>query len=287
MTVDLPVLDHRVLLAQDFALLNPSDVDEPMWIALEAQPLGTEQFECDARLLPRLACLRDIPLALRLECLDLAEARMAQQLPPLFGALLETSESFASLKARLGRQLLLRLERSSRSYFFRYPDPRVFQHLPRIFTDQQLDGFIWPARAWTWFDGLARTWRRRSVANRPATGLRPVLSLAQIDALARLDLLNRTALKLQADELLPAPPSPESLDQLDDLVRRAIVDEALADPDDQIQYAVNAVKFGADVHDVEAVRRLLGQVRAGEQSYLAGMQELADAGQLAPLTTRG
>ena len=87
-------LDHRTFLEQDFAVIDPLQVDAALWKHLPATTLGEKEFNCDMAQLPHLLCLRDADELTRLELLNVCEAFTAT----------EDAAFFCGWRAALGLQ---------------------------------------------------------------------------------------------------------------------------------------------------------------------------------------
>jgi Domain of unknown function (DUF4123) len=270
-------LDHRTFLEQDFAIVDPLVVDAALWKHLPATPLGEKEFDCDTAQLPHLLCLRDADELARLEILDVADAFTATEDTSFFCALLRTAESVPSLTRRLSRRLVLTRGGRGQQYFFRYFDPRVFLHLPRILSAEQTHSLLAPAVAWAWFDPLSQQWREHRVADGlPTSAAALTLTDKQLDSIARIELVNRALRRLQREHPQHAL-TPQMVEAVDTHAKRAIDDERLADSDDQVQYALDALRYGPQVHQTTAVRQVLESARLAEASYVGGMSALGES----------
>lgn len=273
-------LDHRTFLEQDFAVIDPLQVDASLWKHLPAKPLGEKEFDCDTAQLPHLLCLRDTDELARLTLLDAADAFTASEDAAFFCALIRTKETESSLTRRLSRRMVLTRSSNSQKYFFRYFDPRVFLHLPRILTDEQMQTLLAPAAAWAWRDPLAQQWREhcveaKAVPEWPAPAL--TLNDKQLDGIARIELVNHVLRRLQSEQGEQSV-APSMLPAIDAHALRAIETERLADADDQAQFVLDAIKYGAQVHQAPAVRQVLESARSKQASYVGGMSALGEQG---------
>jgi hypothetical protein len=278
-------LDHRTFLEQDFAVIDPLQVDASLWKHLPAMTLGETEFDCDTAKLPHLLCLRDADELARLELLDLSQAFTADEDTAFFCALIRTKESPSSLTRRLSQRMVLTRRSNGQKYFFRYFDPRVFLHLPRILTDEQMSTLLAPAAAWAWRDPLARQWREHCVAVQ-AAAMWPAPTLAandkQLDGIARIDLVNQVLQRLQAETGEQAV-AQSVLPAIDAHALRAIEAERLTDANDQAQFVLDAIEYGPQVHQTSAVRQVLEGARSQQTSYVGGMNALGKQGILAAM----
>lgn len=278
-------MDHRTLLEQDFAVVDPLQTDASLWSHLPAKPLGDEQFDCDTTKLPHLLCLRNVDELVRIELLDVCEAFTAGEGAAFFCALIRTKESESSLARRLSSRMVLARKSNGLKYFFRYFDPRVFLHLPRILTDVQMSTLLAPATAWVWRDPTAQRWQEHQiVASVSEARVTPPLSLddKQIDSIARIELVNRVLRRLQPEQGEQAH-APSMTLAIDSHALRAIETERLVSVDDQAQFVLDAIKYGAQVHEALAVRHILDNTRNNEVSYVSGMSALGEQGILAAM----
>jgi Domain of unknown function (DUF4123) len=274
-------LDHRTFLEQDFAIVDPLLVEGSLWKHLPATPLGQKEFDCDVAQLPHLVCLRDANELTRLELLDVSEVFTATEDTPFFCALLRTAETMPALTRRLSRHLVLTRGGRGQQYFFRYFDPRVFLHLPRILSAEQTHSLLAPAVGWAWFDPLVQHWSEHRVAAQAADGWQVsaaalALTDQQLDSLARIELVNRALRRLQHEQPQHAL-TPKTLEAIDTHAKRAIDDERLTDADDQVQYALDALHYGPQVHQTSVVRQVLESARSLQGSYVGGMSALGES----------
>jgi hypothetical protein len=277
-------LDHRTFLAQDFAVIDPLQVDASLWKHLISKPLGEREFDCDTAHLPHLLCLREVDELARLELLDVSDVFTATEETAFFCALIRTEESSSSLVRRLSRRMVLSRSSNGQKYFFRYFDPRVFLHLTRILSDEQMHLLLSPAAAWAWVDPLAREWREHLIAADGADVGSALLTFndKQLDSIARIELVNHVLRRLQSEHGERAD-VPSLLQAIDAHALRAIETERLVGEDDQTQFVLDAIEYGAHVHQTPTVRRILEDARRKDTSYVGGMSALGKQGILAAM----
>jgi Domain of unknown function (DUF4123) len=281
-------LDHRTFLTQDFGIIDPLWVDAALWKHLPATPLGEKEFDCDVAQLPQLLCLREADELARLALLDAVDHFTANEDTPLFSALVRSSESASTLAKRLSRLLVLSRGLRGQKYLFRYFDPRVFLHLPRILHPTQMHALLAPASAWAWVNPLTQRWQEHLVApvqaeageDVPAWRASLRLDDKQLDAIARIELVNRVLRCLRTAD--PQSVLDESLfPTIDSQALAAIEAQRLDDIEDQTQFVLDALEYGTQVHQAPEVHRILDGARSKQMSYAAGVNALGRQGMLA------
>lgn len=262
-------LDHRLFLAQDYALINPMQVGEAQYsdlIVLRLQPSGLERHK---RLMPLLVHLADMEEARRLELLKRADDWAREHDLPMFSALFTSEKAPEQVKGRLQGQMVLKRSAGG-SVWLRYHDPRVFRHLCWLLDDAQLAALMGPATTWLGYDPLRSTWSRWS---RPEVRSQPRLRLSpeQWEAVDQFEALNR-CLREFADEGEPS----------DDATARSLLGgllaarkQGLTQKDDAMLYARQQFEHGERIAAVPAVKQRLQQVREQAMSYVAACEDLS------------
>lgn len=268
-------LDHRLFLEQDYAIVNPMQVDGSVLEAIPSIVVGERRFACERDQLPRLVVLGDLTREDRFALLDTADALLADSGVPLFSALVRSDESARTFAALAGDNLLLRHPLRG-AFYFRFFDPRVFVHLARLLSAAQLSRIVAPARSWLWFDPWAVRWREfvASVCGAEADAGPSALDDRQWDALSRIEVVNRALLQWQSEAR--GEPTPSVVEAIDASVREAVDGLGLTETDDLVAYALNERRHGSGFHDTRAAREALERVRRREASYAAATRELAE-----------
>lgn len=268
------VLDHRQWLAQDFALVNPLQVEALHWEDLPNTPLVAGALQEQQHLFPRLVTLRSLPEPQRMDLLGRSERWQRDSDMPLFSALLQSRASPGRVASHLTKRMLL-VSPEDGQVWLRYHDPRVFKHLEWLFTDAQMRAFFGPIEAWTWCDPLNGKWYRRSQPeSAPSAGLQ--LSKEQWGSLRRMKLLN-LSLRAISRKSLQIVLDGEVASRLDGYLREAIDQEGMSEPDDVRLYAEHALRYGVQLHQHPTMRTLIEDARTGECSYVGSCAELSDA----------
>lgn len=278
------LLHHRFLLAHDFALINPLQVDSALWSDLPTVPLAHTAIDSGRHLLPRLLELRSLGDALCADLLERSAHHDRSSRHPYVSALIRSASNVQDLGSWLSRQLLITGPDRSPA-LLRYYDPRVFRHLRWLLSDAQLGFLLGSVEAWSWRDGSGNWQSQYRGRHSPLPSLR--LHAGQWDSLQRLGLLNESL--RQIARIAPA------IELGDDLARRtdallasAYREHGLADPVDRRLFAVQAIVFHPRIHSHPQLARRLASARDGTGSYAAACGDLDDptlrsfASELAP-----
>lgn len=263
------VLDHRLFLAQDYALINPMQVSLGQRSDLETVRLLPKGLERHTRMMPLLLELKSLPQSRRLDLLERAEWWSGNYDMPLFSALMAGAVDMRKLQMHLVRNMLLRRSGAAGAWL-RFHDPRVFRHLRWMLDDEQMARLMGPVAVWTWYDPLSGQWQAHERAV-DASSRRLILTQEQWLALDQLEALNR-CLRDLAEEL-PAP--------ADDGIARQLVEglkdaqkQGLRETADRGLYARQRLRHGPNFHLRNDMRERLRRARKGETSYVAACTDV-------------
>ncbi|QOW24778.1 DUF4123 domain-containing protein [Lysobacter sp. H23M47] len=289
----MTVLDHRLLLAQDYALINPLQVDSSLWHDLPLVPLSPKELAAKPVSMPRLLALREMTEHDCLQLLQRVHEQARRNKYPYFSALIVSSRTTRELSAQLAERMIVRV-RDRRNAILRYFDPRVFRHLRWILNKTQMDSLLRSVAVWTWLtpDG---NWTQHQCAN-AASPSRLRLTDKQWEALQRLRLLHRCLEQMAIH--VPKTLNDDAIAQhVDALLHLAYTEYGLRDGDDRSLYALQAARFHPRIGEHPEIRIRLCKVQKGDISYVGACADLSDdalsrfAGQLAsnvpPTSTSG
>ncbi|MDN5782753.1 MAG: DUF4123 domain-containing protein [Luteimonas sp.] len=262
-------LDHRLFLAQDYALINPMQVGKEQYADLNARRLLPKGMERHERMLPLLVHLASLNESQRIELLERTEQWARHYHMPLFSALFSSQYAPDRVNADLLVRVVLRRASGQRAWL-RYHDPRVFRHLQWLLDKEQLAALMGPAQTWLGFDPLCRHWHqwpRPDVSGHP----RLRLDAGQWQAVAHFEALNH-CLRDLADEG----------EASDDDTARALLDgllearqQGLAQSMDAMLYARQRLEHGPGMSQLPAVALRLRQTREYQTSYVAACDTLS------------
>lgn len=289
----MTVLDHRLLLAQDYALVNPLQVDSSLWRDLPLVPLSPKDLAAEPHAMPRLLALREMA---EHECLQLLERVHEQERRskyPYFSALIVSSRTTSELSAQLAERMIVRGP-DRRNAILRYFDPRVFRHLRWILNKTQMDSLLRSVDVWTWFTAAGNWSQYRCTSAASPSRLR--LTDKQWEALQRLRLLHRCLEQIAI--YVPESLNDDAIAQhVDAFLHLAYTEYGLRDGDDRSLYALQAARFHPRIGEHPEIRIRLCKVQKGDISYVGACADLSDdtlsrfAGQLAsnvpPTSTTG
>lgn len=239
-------LDHRRFWAYDFALINPLQVEERHWRALNPVALAPRALQSEQHLLPRLVTLRELPKdkvdALFLQAHDYSASNDF----PFFSALFVCSGNTAALLGHLERVMMV-TDRQQNRYWLRYHDSRVFMHLRWMLSLANLSELFGPIATWDWFDILTQSWCSEarpvvSLSHAVNSSLRP--SASEWRALQRIEALNAC---LQAPVLrvggLTSHEQMQLFKDLDALVERSVQSGGLPEKDAVVLSVLKALEL--------------------------------------------
>ncbi|WP_084227738.1 DUF4123 domain-containing protein [Lysobacter sp. A03] len=289
----MTVLDHRLLLAQDYGLVNPLQVDSSLWHDLPLVPLSPKDLAAEPASMPRLLALREMPEHDCLKLLERVHEQARRSKYPYFSALIASSRTASELSAQLAARMIVRGP-DRRNTILRYFDPRVFRHLRWILNKTQMDSLLRSVDVWTWFTP-AGTWSQYRCAS-AASPSRLRLTDKQWEALQRLRLLHRCLEQIAI--YLPKSLNDDAIAQhVDALLHLAYTEYGLRDGDDRSLYALQAARFHPRIGEHPEIRIRLCKVQKGDISYVGACADLSDdalsrfAGQLGsnvpPTSTTG
>lgn len=267
----MAVLDHRLLLAHEYALINPLQVDEDTWNDLPVETLLPTAFQSQPALMPILLPMADMDADSRVALLARSREWEAEQSTPWFSALLASSASLSRIRHHLERNLQVR-QRDGTHDLFRYFDPRVMRHLQWILTSDQRDCLLGPVTRWTW--RLALDDWHSVVPVEPATQ-RLRLSSEQQQTLLHLDELNTCLVRLKQVD-----PDREQDHELARAVHDALAQAAdkvgLDETEDRQLFALQTVRFGPRIHQSPELRARLDRTLGGQSTYTVACDDLDD-----------
>lgn len=257
-------LDHRRLLAHDYALINPLQVDSQFWADLPVESLAPSGA-VDAGLYPLLLEFARLPVDRRIDLLDREGAHRRHSRKPFFSALLRASGTCKELAAHLQRQMVLEGPAPKRDpVLLRYHDPVVFRHLLWVLEPGQRSALMGGVTHWSWCDPQYG-WQQYEREN-ARYSTRRMLDQAQWDSLKRIGLLNRSLQHWTRSE-------PDLLEGHVDFYRRAdaLLSESwtvhrLQNEADRRQYAALELRH-AGIHRHPHFVERLALVATGAMSY--------------------
>lgn len=263
---------HRLLLAHDYALINPLQVGSTLWADLPTSPLIPQGLGDSAKLMPRLLSLAELSVDERVSLIDRVDTQTRKSRFPYFSALIASDAGSELMANRLRRRL--RAHTRDGDILFRYYDPRVFQHLGWLLRPIQFAFLLVGIDAWSWRD-MTGDWRttKSSVQNACAS-MR--LTEDESDRLKRIHLVNRVLREVQ-----DASDSPDVMDErvaktVDTLLAEA-VQKGLRQSDDSCCYAVQGLRHGTDIFEHPDLALRLARASRQEQSYTSATSDLDDA----------
>lgn len=265
----MPGMDHRLFLAQDYALINPMQVALDQRSDLETVVLLPKNLERHIRMMPLLLELKSLPESERLALLDRADRWSRDHDMPLFCAMLAGDTDMPGLERHLLRNMLLSRTGAVRAWL-RFHDPRVFRHLRWLLDDEQMCRLMGPVAAWTWFDPLGGNWH---VHQRPGASdtRRLQLTREQWDSLEQFEALNRCLRDLA--EKVPDPPDDGVVRQLMEGLKEA-QRQGLQDVVDKSMYARQRLLYGPAFHAAGDLQVRSGRMKQGGTSCSAASADV-------------
>ncbi|WP_164972160.1 DUF4123 domain-containing protein [Luteimonas sp. YGD11-2] len=263
-------LDHRLFLAQDYAIINPMQVGREAYSdlsPLRLQPKGLERHE---HILPLLVDLKSLEAAHRIELLERTLSWAQRHHMPLFSALFSSEHTYAQVFSELLRRTVLQREGGQRVWL-RYYDPRVFRHLQWLLDDEQLATLMGSAQTWLGFDPLCRRWHQWTRPN-AAKGLYLRLDSEQWQAVSHLEALNRCLRDL-------AEMGQESGDDIAKRVLEGLLvarRQGLAHFSDAALFALQQLEYGPEFALFPAVALRLQRAREQGISYSSACRGLSN-----------
>ena len=268
-------LDHRLMLAHDYAIINGMQVEPEARADLKVTPLVPPRFIEQAHLFPLLVELRTLPETQRIDLIDRTMQWHSVRGTPYFSALLSCPDAKDILCQHLIKRSDVWLPDGAHDVL-RLHDPRLFRHLPRILRPEQMAALLGNIRRWTWREH-GSTWC--SLANQQASPAQRMAGF-RVDAnqwpqLMRLPDIHAVLARLKRN----APAQAHN----DELVQR--VDMALAEAEHQMPtaraadkrlFAEHAIRFGERLHHHPQFQSRVAPVRAGTRSYFSAFADLDD-----------
>lgn len=277
----MSALHHRLLLAHDFALINPLQVESALWKDLPATPLLPEKISVQPEVMPRLIVLRGMSDAACVDLLERAGRHERYSRYPFLSALLVAGGDATVIATHLSRRLVIATPDAGHA-LLRYFDPRVFRHLGWLLTEAQMNLLLGPVSQWSWRTA-AGFWQQhsRTEAASVLAGLR--LTSGQWDSLQRLGLLNKSLRQIErsAPDLVIDDQSAKCVDAL---LRDAYEQHRLADEADRRLYAEQGFRFHPHIHRHPQLVERLARARECRESYVGACRDL-DAARLQQFAT--
>lgn len=270
---DMGALWHRPLLSQDYALINPLQVDEALWSDLPVTPLVPKGFGAHAHLMPRLLELRLMSEDARIQLLERVSTQRRNSRFPYFSSLFVTDLSREEVVARLSGRLLVHGAEGSKA-LLRYYDPQVFRHLRWLLRQEQLNSLLLGIKSWDWTDGSGQWQRYRPVGAVPRSELR--LTGEQWGDLQRLGLLSRCLRQVARNE--PDKARDDAVAKsANSLLKAAYERHGLTDAADRCLYAEQAIRFHPEIHCHPGMVERIARVSNGGVGYVGACSDLDDA----------
>lgn len=271
---DVSALWHRLLLEQDYALLNPLQVDSVLWGDLPFVPLVPKASDINADLMPRLLNLKVMSEKNKLQLLDRdsTQERYNRRVP-YFSALFMTNLPLDLVVARLSSRLIARGPDKSMA-LLRYYDPRVFRHLRWLLDEDQMIFLLLGIESWTWRDGDGNWQQFRPSGNAPRADFR--LTVEQWDSLQRLGLLIQCLQNI--GDLEPERAGDDAIaESADSLLQKSYEQHGLTESADRCLYAEQGVRFHPDIHSHPELAQRLARANGGATSYVSACRDLDDS----------
>lgn len=264
-------LDHRTLQDYDYILINPLQVDAATWNDLPTVPVVPEPFKTQPHLFPVLLELGKLEFTARIGLLDRAETWARTNDTPWFSALLASAAPADRLRMHLGRRMALH-QREGHDNYFRFHDPRTFQHLHWILDAEQMDRLLGPVKAWAWQDSTGQL--VSYVRNFEEDSVIPLkLSQEQQATLLRLGDINENLRRL-------ARKAPQRLgdatlaQQVNKLLIEAWTEHRMSDPADRQLYVEQAIVFDLRIHQHPDMLVCVARAQSGELTYVGACAHL-------------
>lgn len=268
----MTVLDHRLLLAQDYALINPLQVDSSLWRDLPLVRLSPKELAAEPAAMPRLLALREMAEHDCLQLLERVHEQARRSKYPYFSALIVSPRTANELSTHLAERVIVRGP-DRRSAILRYFDPRVFRHLRWILKKTQMDSLLRSVNVWTWFTP-AGNWSHHR-CDRTASPSRLRLTDQQWGALQRVRLLHRCLEQIAIH--VPKTLNDDAIARhVDALLHLAYTEYGLRDGDDRSLYALQAARFHPRIAEHPEIRIRLCKVQNGDISYVGACADLSD-----------
>ncbi len=270
---DVDGLWHRTLLAQDYALINPLQVDAALWSDLPVAVLVPPELEAQAHLMPRLLDLNAMQEEAKIQLLDRALLQQQHSRFSYFSAMLVSGLPMAQMASRLSKRLVAGGPDASKA-LLRFYDPRVFRHLCWVLSPDQLSRLLSGIESWTWCD-MRGQWRQYRPADITArSDLR--LAAGQWEDLQRLGLLNRCLQQIARAE--PDSACDDAVAKSVNLLLKAAYERhGLADGPDRCLYAEQGVRFHPEIHRNVEIAERIARAGTGAVSYVDACRDLDDA----------
>lgn len=266
----MTVLDHRLLRAHGFAVMDPCVVEASLWPELPSASLAPRQLASRSRLLPSLLDLRGLSADRVGDLLDKAVRWQRENATPYFSALVCASGDMHHVAAALKPRFVIRRVGASAASLLRWHDPRVFEHLLRIFSPARIKHLLQPVDEWTWRNRKGVWITCRPVEERPD---RRGVDEATWRQLLRLALVNRIIGELEPSA--DRPGGDDAADTVLGLLNRAYDVHGFTQEADCRLYVMQALEYGLSIHDHPRVMSCVQQVQAGCSTYVGACSRLS------------
>ena len=268
-------LHHRLLAEHDFGLINPLQMEPEFWQDLDSVPIVPVAMRGQEHLMPRLVQIRGLETSKKVDLLERSDALFSLRQRPLFSALLNSKREFGSVRQWIAGMLIQRVPGVG-EVFFRFHDPRVFAHLPRILGPGRVSCLLGPVIGWCYHNHLSGKWQTFHKEQRDGTAAFSIKVGSELDAILRLPWVNKCAVR-SVERTAAAESVDELVKHIASSVNRAIDEEKLSDPDDIMLFVDHCIKYGNELHSHDAMRRLLESVRSENASYIGACLEMGEA----------
>ncbi|MGE8210036.1 MAG: DUF4123 domain-containing protein [Stenotrophomonas rhizophila] len=263
-------LDHRLLEANQYALLSPLQVDKRIVDLWPSDPVVPAELKGQPHLFPRLLRLGEISWDKRLRALDEANDYARAHGRSVFSALISSTASPVHVRNHLAKMMIRRVE--GERMLLRFYDPRVWTCLAWILAKAQIDSLLGPIDVWTCPGESQDQWIRYE--NTRSGDQAFLMDATQLTAISTLASVHRVAQRLRdaREDLKGSFPLSERIYAEIEQAR----DKGLADADDQESYAFISISNKPGIHQRPEYKMLIEKSRLEPGAYRSLASAICD-----------
>lgn len=267
-------LDHRLILAHDYAIINPLQVDISVWGDMVTEPMVPQVFKSQPNLFPRLIDLNALSSERRIALIEQSDNWGKSYDQPMLSALLKSSARHDRVVQHFARTMHVR--RDGKDRVFRFHDPRVFRHLSWLLDSVQMRALLGPLDTWTWRT-VTGDWQSFVIPDATSTLLH--IRSEQWPILLRMEDINVVLAML--GDVIPSRPIEEKLvRRIDALLTESSRTHSMAAPEDRQLFVFQALRFHPHIHAHPVLKTKLSLVRESQQSYVGACTDLDEPAML-------
>jgi|GEM_PF-2022837 len=258
---------HRFFMSQDFALINPMQIDADIVALWPSEPIVPDALKGQEKHMPRLIALAELDEDDRLYRLDQTMNYGSARNKAPFCGLLRSPASPSRVARHVQSAMVQKI--GGEAMWLRLHDPRVWLNLRWILRPFQVDALLGPISHWSWPVPGSEHWTASTREREAAQRLD--LDIDQMRALSMTGSVNRVFARLARDGAPVLDTDASRRTAFDEMMRAQAL--GLSTDEDVEFFAFLSLVRSPQVHDQPVERRMIDLAVAGECGYLSAWMD--------------